>query len=578
MLLVRPATMDDDMEDEIIYEVFTTHAYIIWRYLGVTTAGLVELIMPGPGETLKTKMFQPGPFLFLMFLVIVASVVLQSSSHLVRQWMLRAHYLLGLGSVAGTTLKTLSALDLVSGSLASDNVTWELREGIVGLYGMQGRRGNMEDRYSIIQDVDVGEKKMSFFGVFDGHGGQYTAEFVKDNLFRNVIEKIKLLRGQAVNMQEKAKNGNNNVARSNSKNSSGIIVSSSEKKIEKKGSAISDKNTCGRTNREKTEEKPQNTCAKDPQSGSFLAGNRETESCQKKSDRGKDVLENGVVEIGHVENSKCEKETCPETSQRSSGIEDISQSDSYCPSESDVSMKKDDTYSSLNFTKRNSITTNSGTNNCKEKKEESIPDLGYIDPYKNINYTRLLTDQIIAVDKQVVEQCKSRTDVSGTTAVIAVLDGELLIIGNVGDSRAVMGDLKGSTIPLSFDHKPNQLKERRRIKEAGGYITFAGVWRVAGILATSRALGDFPLKEPRKLVTAEPDVLTFSLRDHKAHFVILATDGLWDVLSNEEAVAFVRDHIHEPDFGAKTLALHAYSLGSQDNITVAILNIDKLSL
>lgn len=155
------------------------------------------------------------------------------------------------------------------------------------------------------------------------------------------------------------------------------------------------------------------------------------------------------------------------------------------------------------------------------------------------------------------------------------------------------------------------------------------MWRVAGILATSRALGDFPLKEPRKLVTAEPDVLTFSLRDHKvstkdmtlpfffffssilpvalffdlafhwylhisissfsnnyhtllllfqAHFVILATDGLWDVFSNEEAVAYIRDHIHESDFGAKSLCMSAYYRGSQDNITVAILNIDKLGL
>ena len=66
-----------------------------------------------------------------------------------------------------------------------------------------------------------------------------------------------------------------------------------------------------------------------------------------------------------------------------------------------------------------------------------------------------------------------------------------------------------------------QLKERRRIKEAGGFITFAGVWRVAGILATSRALGDFPLKDPKRLVTAEPDVLTFSLREHKVYMITI---------------------------------------------------------
>ena len=88
-----------------------------------------------------------------------------------------------------------------------------------------------------------------------------------------------------------------------------------------------------------------------------------------------------------------------------------------------------------------------------------------------------------------------------------------LAVANLGDSRGILCDSKGTVIPLSFDHKPQQvklscfnkendsrkyldiqLKERKRIQEAGGFIAFNGVWRVAGILATSRALGDFPLK------------------------------------------------------------------------------------
>lgn len=577
------------MEDEIMCELFTAHAHITLRYLRVTTSRIVEFLVPGPGETLKTKIFQPGPFMFLMFLVIVASVVLQSSSHLMRHWLVKAQYVLGLNSVAITTFKTIGGLDLVSGSLGSDNVTWELKDGIVGLYGMQGRRGNMEDRYCIIQDVDVGDKKMSFFGVFDGHGGQYTAEYVKDNLFRNTIEKIKQLRSQiSSNDQErKFENGNNNnVVRNNSKNSGGgggCTVTASGKKSEKYRSVTQDKTQMNGANKEKqnmvSDEKIQN---KDLQSSSSFGKTSESDYHQEKSDKEKEVLEKCIVESSQSENSKSDKEDSKDISQKGSGLENITQCSSHSSPDSDVPMKKDDTYTNINLVKRNSITNSGGANTgiSKEKKEETTGtfDSVYIDTYKNINYTRLLTDQIIAVDKQVVEKCKSRTDMSGTTAVIAVLDGELLIIGNVGDSRAVMGDLKGSTIPLSFDHKPNQLKERRRIKEAGGFITFTGVWRVAGILATSRALGDFPLKEPRKLITAEPDVLTFSLRDHKAHFVILATDGLWDVLTNEEAVAYIRDHIHEPDYGAKSLTLHAYYRGSQDNITVAILNIDKLCL
>lgn len=58
------------------------------------------------------------------------------------------------------------------------------------------------------------------------------------------------------------------------------------------------------------------------------------------------------------------------------------------------------------------------------------------------------------------------------------------------------------------------MRERKRIRDAGGFIAFRGVWRVAGILATSRALGDYPLKD-KNLVIANPDILSFDLSDHK---------------------------------------------------------------
>ena len=107
-----------------------------------------------------------------------------------------------------------------------------------------------------------------------------------------------------------------------------------------------------------------------------------------------------------------------------------------------------------------------------------------------------------------------QTNVAGTTALIAIIHKTQLFVANVGDSRGVMCDSKGNAIPLSFDHKPQQTRELKRIQEAGGFIAFKGVWRVAGILATSRALGDYPLKE-KNLVIADPDILTFDLADHK---------------------------------------------------------------
>ncbi|KAM7302604.1 protein phosphatase 1L [Ixodes scapularis] len=116
------------------------------------------------------------------------------------------------------------------------------------------------------------------------------------------------------------------------------------------------------------------------------------------------------------------------------------------------------------------------------------------------------------------------------------------------------------------------MKEHKRIKEAGGFITFNGVWRVAGVLATSRALGDFPLKD-RRLVVAQPDVLTFNLADLGATFMVLASDGLWDALSNDDAVAFAAPHLDEPLCGARSLVNRAYDIGSLDNISALVVDL-----
>lgn len=138
------------------------------------------------------------------------------------------------------------------------------------------------------------------------------------------------------------------------------------------------------------------------------------------------------------------------------------------------------------------------------------------------------------------------------------------------------------TLALSFDHKPNHPREFRRIYDSGGFVRYNGVWRVAGILACSRALGDYPLKE-KNYVIATPDILTFDLNELKPKFAILASDGLFDFFSNEAAVKFVRDKMEEllsqrflmskNELSlelAKQLTLEAYKRGSQDNITVVI--------
>ena len=52
---------------------------------------------------------------------------------------------------------------------------------------------------------------------------------------------------------------------------------------------------------------------------------------------------------------------------------------------------------------------------------------------------------------------------------------------------------------------------------------------------------------------------------------MLASDGLWDTFSNEESVSFIKEHLHEPDFGAKSITLQSYIRGSVDNVTVLVI-------
>lgn len=185
----------------------------------------------------------------------------------------------------------------------------------------------------------------------------------------------------------------------------------------------------------------------------------------------------------------------------------------------------------------------------------------------------LVASQVLEVDRQLLKAARSRIplEISGTTSLIAVVLNSTLLVANTGDSRGVICNNNGKATPLSFDHKPYIVSERMRIQQAGGFISFNGVWRVAGVLATSRALGDLPLKD-RKFLIADPDVTIVDLDFEKPRFMILATDGLWDYFSNEEAVEFVKARLSEPHLGAKSLVLQAYYRGSLDNITVMVVN------
>lgn len=135
---------------------------------------------------------------------------------------------------------------------------------------------------------------------------------------------------------------------------------------------------------------------------------------------------------------------------------------------------------------------------------------------------------------------------AGCTAVCAVITDGLLTVANAGDSRVVLCRGDGVTEAMSFDHKPIHDIEMNRITEAGGFVNAFG--RVNGNLNLSRSIGDLKYKQvpmispSAQMITAEPDIKQVTLNADD-EFIILACDGIWDCLTNEEAVKFVLDRI-----------------------------------
>jgi protein phosphatase 1L len=153
----------------------------------------------------------------------------------------------------------------------------------------------------------------------------------------------------------------------------------------------------------------------------------------------------------------------------------------------------------------------------------------------------------------------------GSTSVTAILiNGIQLVVANIGDSRAVICK-NGAAKQLSVDHEPNN--ERKYIEEKGGFVSnFPGdVPRVDGQLAVARAFGDRSLK---KHLSSEPDI-TDEIIDENTNFLILASDGLWKVMSNQEAVDAIKD-IKDPQAAAKHLAEQAVVKKSKDDISCIV--------
>jgi serine/threonine protein phosphatase PrpC len=172
------------------------------------------------------------------------------------------------------------------------------------------------------------------------------------------------------------------------------------------------------------------------------------------------------------------------------------------------------------------------------------------------------------VDRYITER---RTD-SGTTAALIYFFPDRFLAANAGDTRIVVGTGQGA-LTLTEDHKPNLPGERSRIEALGGHVLNRyGTWRVEGVLAVSRSLGDRRLKP---FVTPEPRVVEGRLGKEN-DYVVLACDGVWDVLTDLNVMALVRQ-AKRPDEAAALVLREAIRQGSTDNITVIVLDVRPLA-
>ncbi|KAK1881320.1 protein phosphatase 1bb isoform X2 [Gymnodraco acuticeps] len=169
-------------------------------------------------------------------------------------------------------------------------------------------------------------------------------------------------------------------------------------------------------------------------------------------------------------------------------------------------------------------------------------------------------------------------DRSGSTAVCVLLSPTHLYFINCGDSRAVLS--RETKVGFSTqDHKPCNPREKERIQNAGGSVM---IQRVNGSLAVSRALGDYDYKcvdgkgPTEQLVSPEPEVYVLERAAEGDEFVVLACDGIWDVMSNEELCEFVRSRLLVCDDLEKVCnsvvdtCLHK---GSRDNMSVVLVSL-----
>lgn len=338
--------MEDELEDRVLYQTYLSFTKIISR---VTGSVPLDTPLSYLWKMVRLYLLRSEVIVFTLA-IIIFFIYLQN----IELW---SRTLLSRLSQAMSPLSAVQRLKLIEGS-ESDKQSWELKGTFGAAYAIKGRRMHMEDRFIISENIN--NTGISLFAIFDGHGGEFAANYAKEHLIQN--------------------------------------------------------------------------------------------------------LHNKIVELNDFKDGKVvqqpQKDSPEESKHKESDSSNVQKKPSFKKSAStaDDTLRKEITDPQLlaQLSKTRPIITREVRPTSTPVKTVHIPLSSYLDKGK-INYGKLLTDEVLAADRLLVEAAKRSLNVAGTTALIAILEDNNLIVANVGDSRGVMCDSRGNAIPVSFDHKPQQV-------------------------------------------------------------------------------------------------------------------------
>lgn len=199
--------------------------------------------------------------------------------------------------------------------------------------------------------------------------------------------------------------------------------------------------------------------------------------------------------------------------------------------------------------------------------------------FQNKEYKKALIDGFKHCDAKLLQLHESshhNFSTCGCTAIASLIVGKHIFVANAGDCRGLLYHNQ-QIIPMSRDHKAGKSYEKQRILDTGGSLVGP---------CPSRGFGDFSNKLPHinnsisgkkvtaDVITSKPEVQEYVLNEMEGSFLVLACDGVWDKLRNEEAIQVVRsakENGLNAQQAARALVEEALKRRTMDNVSVIVL-------